>query len=173
MFKLKRQNSSIKSTNNTFRAQSANKLKLINKDRINISKTPYNKKNEESESVLNMLFPYVNESEFRIEPFKSGADIRKEYMEKRQSTPVVKVNLEKRIKSNFMKKYQKYDKFLNTYAKNPSIRCSSSYITDEERRRQEFIKSKKLWVTTDDFRRYFGKKENEKNKENNKNDRIK
>ena len=172
MFKLKRPNSSIKSTNNTFRAQSANKLKLINKDRINFSKTPYNKKNEESESVLNMLFPYVNESEFRIEPFKSGADIRKEYMEKRQSTPVVKVNLEKRIKSNFMKKYQKYDKFLNTYAKNPSIRCSSSYITDEERRRQEFIKSKKLWVTTDDFRRYFGKKENEKNKENNKNEKY-
>ena len=41
----------------------------------------------------------------------------------------------------------------------------SAYITDEERRRKEFIKSKKLWVTTDDFKRYFGKNENEKNRE--------
>ena len=68
-----------------------------------------------------------------------------------------------------MKKFKQYDKYLNIYAKKPSIRCSSAYMTDEERRRKEFIKSKKLWVTTDDFRRYFGKNESEKNKEINKN----
>ena len=172
MFKLKRPNSAIKSTNSNFRTQLGNKPELINKNRITSAQISYNKRIEEPESVLNMLFPYVNENEFRIEPYKSGADIRKEYMERRHNTPVVKVNLEKRIKSNFLKKYKKYDKFLDTYAKNPSIRCSSLYITDEERRRQEYIKSKKLWVTTDDFRRFFGKKENEKNKEINKNEKY-
>ena len=83
------------------------------------------KKIEESESVLNMLFPYVNENDFKIEPFKSGADLRNENRRKREHIPVIKINQEKRIKSNFLKKFKKYDKELNTYAVNPSIRRSS------------------------------------------------
>ena len=45
-------------------------------------------------------------------------------------------------------------------------------MTEDERRRKEFIKSKKLWMTTDDFKRYFGKNENEKNKEINRNEKY-
>ena len=170
LFKVKRPNSSYK-IYNKFRNKSGNNSKLIkNNNRTILPKPPLTtKKIEESKSVLNMLFPYVNENDFKIEPFKSGEDLRKEYLRKRQCTPIIRVNLERRIKSNFLKKYKQYDKYLNIYAKKPSIRCSSAYMTDEERRRKEFIKSKKLWVTTDDFRRYFGKNESEKNKEINKN----
>ena len=166
MLKLKRPNSSYKINSGSFRSQSGNNSKLIKRNRITSANSPpIISKKEEPESVLNMLFPYVNENDFKIEPFKSGAELRKEYLEKRQNTPIIRVNLEQRIKSNFVQKFKQYDKYLNTYAKNPSIRCSSAYITDEERRRKEFIKSKKLWVTTDDFKRYFGKNENEKNRE--------
>ena len=168
MFRIKRPNSVDKNKNN-FRKQSGIKSMSLTNSRINSTKLPFPKKSEESESVLNMLFPYVNENDFKIEPFKSGADIRKEYLEKRKYTPVIKVNLERRIKSNYLRKYKKYDKNLNV-SNIPSIRCSSLYSTEEKRRRQEFIKSKKLWVTTDDFRRFFGKKENEKTKETNKNE---
>ena len=76
-----------------------------------------------------MLFPYVNENDFKIEPFKSGADLRNENRRKREQIPVIKMNQERRIKSNFLKKFKKYDKDLNTYADNPSIRCSSAYTT--------------------------------------------
>ena len=170
LFKMKRPNSAIKLDNN-LRRKSSNKPIIIN-NRKESAKFEVIKKVEEPESVLNMLFPYVNENDFRIEPFKSGTDIREEYLQKRQNSKVVKVNLERRIKSNFIRKYKKYDKDLDVYAKNPSIRCSSIYSTEEERRRQEFLKSKKLWVTTDDFRRYFSKNENEKVKEINKNEKY-
>lgn len=169
IFQMKRPNSALKISNN-FRKKENNHPKSLNNTRLESAKYPLPKKVEEPESVLNMLFPYVNENDFRIEPFKSGADIRNEYLQKREITPVVKVNLERRIKSNFLKKFKKYDKYLNVYAKNPSIRCSSMYATEEERRRQEFLKSKKLWVTTNDFKRYFGKNENQKTKEINKNE---
>ena len=170
LFKMRRPNSAIKLDNN-LRRKSSNKPIIINNIKES-AKFEYIKKVEEPESVLNMLFPYVNENDFRIEPFKSGTDIREEYLQKRQNSKVVKVNLERRIKSNFIRKYKKYDKDLDAYAKNPSIRCSSIYSTEEERRRQEFLKSKKLWVTTDDFRRYFSKNENEKVKEINKNEKY-
>ena len=172
LYKLKRPNTSYKIHNN-FRTKSGNTSKSIKNNRIISIKSPLvNKKIEESESVLNMLFPYVNENDFKIEPFKSGADLKKEYLLKRQSTPIIKVNLERRIKSNFLTKFKQYDKYLNTYAQKPSIRCSSAYMTEEERRRKEFIKSKKLWVTTNDFKRYFAKNENEKNKEININEKY-
>ena len=126
---------------------------------------------EEPESVLNMLFPYVNEKDFKIEPFKSGADLRNENRRKRENIPVVKINQERRIKSNFLKKYKKYDKDLNTYADNPSIRRSSAYSTQEQIKRKEFLKSKKLWISSADFKRYFGKKaESDRIKENKKNE---
>ena len=76
MFKLKRPNSAIKSTNSNFRTQLGNKPELINKNRITSAQISYNKRIEEPESVLNMLFPYVNENEFRIEPYKSGVSSR-------------------------------------------------------------------------------------------------
>ena len=126
---------------------------------------------EEPESVLNMLFPYVNENDFKIEPFKSGADLRNENRRKRENIPVIKINQERRIKSNFLKKYKKYDKDLNTYADNPSIRCSSAYATQEQIKRRELFKSKKFWVSEADFKRYFGKKvENDRIKERKKNE---
>ena len=129
------------------------------------------KKMEEPESVLNMLFPYVNENDFKIEPFKSGADLRNENRRKRENIPVIKINQERRIKSNFLKKYKKYDKDLNTYADNPSIRCSSAYATQEQIKRRELFKSKKFWVSEADFKRYFGKKvENDRIKERKKNE---
>lgn len=153
----------IKRPNSAVKLLSFNKISKINNKRRESAKQEISPRLEEPESVLNMLFPYVNENDFQIEPFKSGGDLRKENLEKRKYIPVIKVNMERRIKSNFIKKYKKFDKYLNSYANNPSIRCSSMYITDEQKRRQEFIKSKKLWVTTDDFRRYFGKKGNDKN----------
>ena len=121
-----------------------------------------------------MLFPYVNENDFKIEPFKSGADLRNENRRKRDNIPVIKINQERRIKSNFLKKYKQYDKDLNTYANNPSIRCSSAYLTQEQIKRRESFKSKKFWVSEEDFKRFFGKKqENDRIKENKKNESYK
>ena len=130
-------------------------------------------KKKDVESVLNMLFPYVKEEPFKIEEFKTGADIIKEARNK-PNISIIKINQEKRIRSNFNKKFKKYDKELNTYANMPSIRCSSAYMTEDQAYRREFIKSKKKWVAAEYFRRVFGKKtENDRIKEeklnNNKN----
>ena len=119
----------------------------------------------EAESVLNMLFPYVKEDHFKIEAFKTGSDLIRETMF-RPNITIVKLNQEKRIKSNFNKNFKKYDKELNTYADTPSIRCSSAYTTEDQAYRRELIKSKQKWVATEDFRRVFGKKtENDRIKE--------
>ena len=126
----------------------------------------------DTESVLNMLFPYVKEEHFRIEPFRTGADIIRE----RKNNPnlnLIKLNQEKRIKSNFVKNFKKYDKELNTYADTPSIRCSSAYITEDQAYQRELIESKKKWVSPDDFRRVFGRNtENERMREDMKNNRV-
>ena len=95
LFKMKRPNSAMKFDNN-LRRRSLNKP-ILDINRKESAKLEYLKKVEEPESVLNMLFPYVNENDFRIEPFKSGNDIREEYLIKRQNSKVVKVNLERRI----------------------------------------------------------------------------
>ena len=169
--RLKRVGSSFRtkvSNNNSKRSANASPIK-----RIVSAKPKKIIKEEEPESVLNMLFPYVNENDFKIEPFKSGADLRNENRRKREQIPVIKMNQERRIKSNFLKKYKKYDKDLNTYADNPSIRRSSAYLTQEQIKRREFIKSKKFWISSVDFKRYFGKKsENDRIKEKNKNEQY-
>ena len=121
---------------------------------------------QETESVLNMLFPYVKEDHFKIESFKTGSDLINEKKYKPNVT-IIKLNQEKRIKSNFNKYFKKYDKELNTYADTPSIRCSSAYTTEDQAYRRELIKSKQKWVVTEDFRRFFGRKtENDRIKEN-------
>ena len=126
----------------------------------------------ETESVLSMLFPYVKEEHFHLEPFKTGADIIRE----RKNNPnlnTIKLNQEKRIKSNFNKTFKKYDKELNTYADTPSIRCSSAYITEDQAYHRELNESKKKWVCSEDFRRVFGRNtENERLKEEIKNSRV-
>ena len=138
-------------------------LPSLNKNTQKIFNTFSPKK--DAESVLSMLFPYVKEEHFRIEPFKTGADIIKE----RKNNPnlkLVKLNQEKRIKSNFNKNFKKFDKELNTYADTPSIRCSSAYVTEDQAYHRELIEAKKKWVSPDDFRRVFGRNtENERIKE--------
>ena len=127
---------------------------------------------QETESVLNMLFPYVKEDHFKIEAFKTGSDLLRETMNKPNIT-IVKLNQEKRIKSNFNKHFKKYDKELNTYADTPSIRCSSAYTTEDQVYRRELIKNKQKWVVTEDFRRVFGKKtENDRIKEDSINTHV-
>ena len=127
---------------------------------------PYQK--TENESVLNMLFPYVKEEHFHMEPFKTGADIIKERKHK-PNLNIIKLNQEKRIKSNFNKMYKKYDKELNTYADTPSIRCSSAYITEDQAYQRQLNESKKKWVGNEDFKRVFGRNtENERMKEERK-----
>ena len=126
----------------------------------------------ETESVFNMLFPYVKEEHFHVEPFKTGAEIIKERKHKPNLNLII-LNQEKRIKSNFNKKFKKYDKELNTYADTPSIRCSSAYITEDQAYQRKLNESKKKWVSPDDFRRVFGKNtENERMKEELKNNRV-
>ena len=98
----------------------------------------------EAESVLNMLFPYVKEDHFKIEEFKTGSDLLRETKLK-PNIKIIKLNQEKRIKSNFNKNFKKYDKELNTYADTPSIRCSSAYTTEDQINRKELIKSKQKW----------------------------
>jgi len=112
---------------------------------------------QETESVLNMLFPYVKEDHFKIEEFKTGSDLLRETRFKPNIT-IIKLNQEKRIKSNFNKKFKKYDKELNTYADTPSIRCSSAYTTEDQAYRRELIQSKLKWVVPEDFRRVFGRR---------------
>ena len=121
---------------------------------------------QETESVLNMLFPYVKEDHFKIETFKTGTDLIKETKYK-PNIAIIKINQEKRIRSNFNKYFKKYDKELNTYADTPSIRCSSAYTTEDQAYRRELIKNKQKWVVSEDFKRVFGRKtENDKIKEN-------
>ena len=137
--------------------------------RINSPKVEKIEKIEEPESVLNMLFPYVNEIDFKIEPFKSGADLRNENRIKRENIPVIKINQERRIKSNYIKKFKKYDKMSKIYPDSTSIRRSSSYVTLEQIKRRELLKNKKFWISPSDFQRYFRRNmENNINKDINK-----
>lgn len=117
----------------------------------------HNKTKEEPESVLSMLFPYVKEEHFKMDTFKTGADLIEEKKYK-PNLIIIRLNQERRLKSNFKKKFQKYDKELNTYADTPSIRCSSQYATEDQIYRRQFIESKKKWVSKEDFHRVFGKK---------------
>ena len=128
----------------------------------------FNPQKIETESVFSMLFPYVKEEHFLIEPFKTGADIIREKQNK-PNLNIIKLNQEKRIKSNFNKTFRKYDKELNTYADTPSIRCSSAYITEDQVYHRQLIESKKKWVANEDFKRVFGRNtENERLKEERK-----
>ena len=120
---------------------------------------------QDTESVLNMLFPYVKEDHFKIEEFKTGSDLLRETKLK-PNIKIIKLNQEKRIKSNFNRKFKKYDKELNTFRDKPSIRCSSAYITEQEQKRKDDIESKKFWMCPEDFKRVFGKRTlNKKDKE--------
>ena len=162
---------------NQFKPKFDFKFHNLSKNSKSVNPKNKNKKNlfipkRDTESVLSMLFPYVKEEHFRIEPFKTGADILSE----RRNNPnliLIKLNQEKRIKSNFNKMYKKYDKELNTYADTPSIRCSSAYITEDQAYHRELIQKKKKWVSNEDFRRVFGRNtENERIKEERKNTRV-
>ena len=144
-----------------FQKQKSNSLKKQILTPKNIIRTK-----QEPESVLNMLFPYVKEDHFKVEAFKTGTDLLREAKYK-PNISIIKINQEKRIKSNFNKNFRKYDKELNTYADTPSIRCSSAYTTEDQIYRRELIKSKQKWVVPEDFRRVFGRKtENDRIKEN-------
>ncbi len=127
------------------------------------------KKIEEPDSVFSLLFPYVDENEFKLEPYKSGADLRNKDRLEIEKIPVIKLNQERRIKSNYNKKFKKYDNDLNSYFESPGIRQSSAYITLEQVRRKELLRSKKFWVSKNDFKRYFGKNSKSKDKINNNN----
>ena len=98
-----------------------------------------------------MLFPYIKEEDFQMKTFNPEKSEEK-------NLEVIRLNQERRIKSNFNDKFKKYDKELNTFRDKPSIRCSSAYVTEDEKRRREFIESKKLWMCPEDFRRVFGKR---------------
>ena len=126
---------------------------------ININNTNSERINQRfnsdvNEGVLTFLFPYINEEDFKRKTFTEGRN-------KNSNLKVVRINQERRIKSNFNKKYKKYDKELNTFRDKPSIRCSSDYITEDEARRREFIESKKQWMIPEDFHRVFGKRTNQ------------
>jgi len=162
---------------NQFKPKFDFKFHNLSKNSKSVNPKNKNKKNlfipkRDTESVLSMLFPYVKEEHFRIEPFKTGADILSE-RRKNPNLILIKLNQEKRIKSNFNKMYKKYDKELNTYADTPSIRCSSAYITEDQAYHRELIQKKKKWVSNEDFRRVFGRNtENERIKEERKNTRV-
>ena len=151
-----------------FRNKSNHSKTIKSRNNINFF---YNQKRD-TESVFSMLFPYVKEEHFHVEPFKTGADILRE-KKQRPNLILIQLNQEKRIKSNFNKNFKKYDKELNTYADTPSIRCSSAYITEDQAYHRELNESKKKWVSPEDFRRVFGRNtENERIKEELKNNRV-
>ena len=140
---------------------SSSKSKTVFNQSNNNSKVPQSKtlnlkdeqkKKNENESVLTMLFPYIKQEEFQMKSFNPESNNDEKNLE------VIKLNQERRIKSNFNKKFKKYDKELNTFRDKPSIRCSSAYVTEDEARRREFIESKKLWMCPEDFKRVFGKR---------------
>ena len=153
--------SSKSSSNYSSSRMSSSKSKTVFNQSNNNSKVPQSKtltlkdeqkKKNENESVLTMLFPYIKQEEFQMKSFNPESNNDEKNLE------VIKLNQERRIKSNFNKKFKKYDKELNTFRDKPSIRCSSAYVTEDEARRREFIESKKLWMCPEDFRRVFGKR---------------
>ena len=153
--------SSKSSSNYSSSRMSSSKSKTVFNQSNNNSKDPHSKtlnlkdeqkKKNENESVLTMLFPYIKQEEFQMKSFNPESNNDEKNLE------VIKLNQERRIKSNFNKKFKKYDKELNTFRDKPSIRCSSAYVTEDEARRREFIESKKLWMCPEDFKRVFGKR---------------
>ena len=121
------------------------------KSKKSIIMKPISVQKPETESVLTMLFPYIKEEDFQIKAYNPGKSGIK------PNTEIVRVNLETKIKSNYLHKFQKYEKELNTFGDKPSIRCSSAYMTQEEARRKEFMESKKKWMCNEDFKKVFGK----------------
>lgn len=121
------------------------------KNKIHSSQSQHKiKGSNNNDNVLSMLFPYINEDDFKIQEYEPGKSTKK-------NLEVVKVNLEQKIKSNFKQKFKKYDKDLNVFGDKPSIRCSSAYITQEQMKRKEMLESKKKWMCDEDFKKVFGK----------------
>lgn len=139
-------------TNTTrFRPQSGlNSLNSFSYQSNQIQSQSFKGNNDGNENVLTMLFPYINEDDFKIREHEPGKSNKKQL-------EVVRVNLERKIKSNFKEKFKKYDKELNSFGDKPSIRCSSAYMTQDEIKRKEFIESKKKWMCNEDFKKVFGK----------------
>ena len=144
--------------NNSVAINDNNNNKLIKNNYSVNNSLFHNENNNKTENVITMLFPYINPEDFDI---KKNDDLKIE-----KKVEIIKLNQEKRIKSNFNKKFKKYDKELNTFRDKPSIRCSSAYITEQEQKRKDDIESKKFWMCPEDFKRVFGKRTlNKKDKE--------
>lgn len=68
--------------------------------------------------------------------------------------------------NNYLTKFQRYEKELNSFADKPVIRNSSVYISEEDARKKEILENKKKWLVDKDFKRVFGKNtESKKEKE--------
>lgn len=140
------------------------KKSKISTRRNSNSNSPSNDKKEEFKAdkadnynwnVFSIMFPYVSEEEFpkRIKRHIVGSG----FEELRKGKDVIRVDLTKKTISNYNKTFKKYEKDLNTFALKPSVRCSSAYLTEDERKRKEFLESKTKWTTKEDFKKTFGK----------------
>ncbi|MCQ2819271.1 MAG: hypothetical protein MJ252_18565 [archaeon] len=123
----------------------------------NISKEQ-NKTIIEREPIISMAFPYINEDDFNLGEYYPGKNPN-------SKNPLIRVNLQKKPKSNYVAKFKKYEKELNTF-RGTCLTCDSEYIEAEKRERREFLESKKKWMSKEDFKKAFGKStENQRDRE--------
>ena len=71
---------------------------------------------------------------------------------------IEKVNLFKTIYSNYNAKYKKFEGELKNENNVRSIRCCSPYIDIDQVRNKEMLESKSKWVSSNDFKKTFGKR---------------
>ena len=152
--KEKKINNNNINNNTNFIKKNINQInKSKNKKNVKLLNNNNNKKIHR-DSVFGLLFPninYIRNNKMDEKVIKKNYD--NDPLRKWFETTDDLENKEKKM-SKTLTNFKKVKKLFDET--NPSLTRDNEYITMEERKRREFVESKKKWVTKEDFHRVFG-----------------
>ena len=150
--KSRNKNKEKKINNNIFIKNNINEISKI-KSKKKLNANNIKKRVNYRDSVFGLLFPNITYNRNKIEEKVVKKNYDNDPLRKWFNTTIETEENEKKMNktlTNFKKPKKLFDE------NNPSLTRDNEYITMEERRRREFVESKKKWVTKEDFHRVFG-----------------
>ena len=150
--KNRNKNKEKKINNNIFIKNNINEISKI-KSKKKLNANNIKKRVNYRDSVFGLLFPNITYNRNKIEEKVVKKNYDNDPLRKWFNTTIETEENEKKMNktlTNFKKPKKLFEE------NNPSLTRDNEYITMEERRRREFVESKKKWVTKEDFHRVFG-----------------
>ncbi len=150
--KSRNKNKEKKINNNIFIKNNINEISKI-KSKKKLNANNIKKRVNYRDSVFGLLFPNITYNRNKIEEKVVKKNYDNDPLRKWFNTTIETEENEKKMNktlTNFKKPKKLFEE------NNPSLTRDNEYITMEERRRREFVESKKKWVTKEDFHRVFG-----------------